>query len=549
MHVPIRGKKMPKKLRIVLAQLNLLVGDIAGNLQKHIQAAVTARDEMSADIIVFPELGLTGYPPEDLLLRKGFIDDANVALQQFIAEVKGIYSVISHPYRTPQGLFNACSLINNGSIAGRYAKHHLPNYGVFDECRYFIPCNEPCVVPINGIPTGLVICEDLWQPGPTQQAAAQGARIILSPNASPFEVDKQVKRMAVLSKRANDNHVAIVYVNNVGGQDELVFDGGSMVINEAGKLCQFAGFFNETLMPVDMDITPAQIHIESTPIILPSDEEKIYQALVLGVRDYSEKNHFPGVIVGVSGGIDSALTLTIAVDALGKDRVHAVMMPSRYTAEISNEDAINLVRNLGVKSETISIEPIYKRFLESLAASLAEKKPDITEENIQARCRAVILMALSNKYGNLVLTTGNRSEIAVGYCTLYGDMAGGFAVLKDVPKTLVYQLATYRNQRHPVIPKRTIDRPPTAELAPDQKDEDSLPPYSVLDKILECYLNQSQSIDEIVAVGFERAIVTKVVNLIHKNEYKRRQAAIGPRINHSSFGKDWRYPMTNGYKR
>lgn len=541
----MRENRMTKKLRIVLAQLNLMVGDINGNLEKHLQAATTARDKSSADIIVFPELSLTGYPPEDLLLRKAFITHAETALQKLMSEVRGIYCVVSHPLSTPQGLYNACSIIYNGEIIGQYSKQHLPNYGVFDEDRYFVSGDTPCVVSIKDIPVGLVICEDLWFPGPMRKAVEKGARLILSPNASPFEVNKHEQRLQILKDRVAENHVPIIYVNNVGGQDELVFDGGSMMVNEEGNLCEFAGFFNETLRTVDFDTnTPA----ESKSNVIPDKEERIYQALVLALRDYVNKNHISGVLVGVSGGIDSALVLTIAVDALGKDRVQATMMPSRYTADISNDDAKTLIDNLGVKSETISIEPVFNSFLASLAPTFAGKKPDVTEENIQARCRAIILMALSNKSGRLVLTTGNRSEIAVGYCTLYGDMAGGFGILKDVPKTLVYDLANYRNRLGAVIPQRTIERPPTAELAPNQKDEDSLPPYSLLDQILEAYLNQGLSIDEMVAQGFDANIVTKVVRLIGKNEYKRRQAAIGPHINHKSFGKDWRYPITNGFK-
>lgn len=538
---------MTQKLRVVMAQLNLKVGDITGNLEKHIRAAIKARDELNADVIVFPELSLTGYPPEDLLLRKNFIADAQSALQKLTADIKDIYCLVGHPTQSSKGLLNVCSLIYNGNMLGQYAKQHLPNYGVFDEKRYFVRGHGHCVVPIKDIYTGIVICEDLWTPGPTREAADHGARLILAPNASPFEIDKHEQRMMVLNKRIKHDPIPIIYVNHVSGQDELVFDGGSMALDEKGNLSQFAGFFNETLHPVDIDVH-ATPRIEPAKIQVAKKEERIYQALVLSVRDYIEKNGFPGVIVGLSGGIDSALTLTIAVDALGKDRVRAVMMPSRYTADISNIDAVELADKLGVATETISIEPAFDQFIKSLAPSFKDKKPDITEENIQARCRAVILMALSNKYGHLVLTTGNRSEIAVGYCTLYGDMAGGFAVLKDVPKTLVYELANYRNRLEHVIPERTIHRPPTAELAPDQKDEDSLPPYSVLDRILESYLNHGNSIDQIVKEGFDRDVVTKIVNLIRRSEYKRKQAAIGPHINHKSFGKDWRYPITNGFK-
>lgn len=539
---------MPKKLRIVLAQQNFTVGDIEGNLQKHIQCAARARDELSADIIVFPELALTGYPAEDLFLRPAFIQTEQRALQTLIAEIKGIHCLVSHTHFQGHQLHNACSMIYNGMVLGRYAKQHLPNYGVFDEDRYFTPGNAPCVIPVQGILVGIVVCEDLWVQGPTQQAALQGARLILSPNASPFEINKHEQRLDNLSKRAKLNQTPIFYVNNVGGQDELIFDGGSMVVNEEGNLAQFAGFFNETLLPIDIEISTAGTKITRSEPTLPSAEEKIYQALVLAVRDYVEKNHFKRVHLGLSGGIDSALTLAIAVDALGKERVHPIYMPSRFSTDISLEEAKKVAKNLGVTLETISIEPVYKSFLDTLTPHFAGKKPDVTEENIQARCRAVLLMGLSNKFHSLVLTTGNRSEMAVGYCTLYGDMAGGFAVLKDVPKTLVYQLAAHRNTVHPVIPQRTIERAPTAELATNQQDDDTLPPYSELDSILECYLDKSLGIDEIIAEGFKRETVLKIVGWIRKNEYKRRQSAIGPRIKQKSFGRDWRYPVTNGFE-
>lgn len=526
-----------------MAQINVTVGDIANNLEKHLQAAVTARDELKADVIVFPELGLTGYPPEDLLLRPDFLEKSDSALKTFIKTMTGIHCVVSHPLRHANGLYNACSLIYNGAVLGQYSKQHLPNYGVFDECRYFIPGTAPCVIPINGVDVGIVICEDLWQAGPTREAADHGARLILSPNASPFEVNKHEERVAILSKRAKVNRVAILYVNLVGGQDEITFDGGSMAFDDQGNMQQCAAFFNETLTPVDIELSTQDTKIEAIKFNLPSKEARVYQSLVLGLRDYIEKNKFPGVIVGLSGGIDSALTLAIAADALGKDKVQAVFMPSRYTADMSQEDAIIIAANLGVHCKTISIEPIYKSFLTTLTPA-----PGITEENIQSRCRAVILMALSNQSGHLVLTTGNRSELAVGYCTIYGDMAGGFAVLKDIPKTLVTALSHYRNTLNAVIPERTITRPPTAELAPNQKDEDSLPPYPILDAILEAYLDRSQGIEEIIAQGFDAEQVKKIIHLIHRSEYKRKQSALGPRINYKSFGKDWRYPVTSGYK-
>lgn len=536
---------MKKSLNIVPAQLNLVIGDINGNLEKHINAAIKARDELHADVIIFSELSLTGYPPEDLLFRPSFIEETQAALEKFIASVRGIYCLLSHPTQTNKGLLNACSLIFDGKIIAQYAKQSLPNYGVFDERRYFIPNHETCVASIHGIPTGIVICEDLWVTGPVKQAVEQGAKLILAPNASPFESDKHELRFSMLSERAKQNHVPIVYVNCIGGQDELVFDGGSMIVDADGHLAFLAPFFQENLSVVKVDLE--QLTEEKTPTVMP-EVERIYNALVLAVRDYINKNNMPGVLLGLSGGIDSALVLCIAVDAIGKERVKAIGMPSRHTSEISLHDAQEIADKLGVEYQLISIEPSYESFLTALAANFAGKKIDITEENLQARCRAVILMALSNKTGFMVLSTSNRSECAVGYSTLYGDMVGGFAVLKDVLKTMVYKLAKYRNSISHVIPDRTIERAPTAELAPNQKDEDSLPPYSLLDRILQLYLDQGHSIDVIAKLGFEREVVEKVANLIRKSEYKRRQAPIGPRINPRSFGKDWRYPITNKFR-
>ena len=540
---------MSKKLRVVMAQLNFLVGDIRGNLQQHIDAALTARDSLQADVIVFSELSLTGYPPEDLLLRQAFLEECNQALNEFKTSVTGIHCVVGHPYANSKGLYNSCSLLYNGTILARFNKKFLPNYGVFDEQRYFIPGEPQGAVLIHDIPISVIICEDLWFSAPAHEAAAKGARIILCPNASPFEINKDAQRKNILAKRARENLLPIMYVNQVGGQDDLIFDGGSMVVDSKGIICQQAPFFKTGLTPVDFVISSTEASVATTPITVPDENERVYNALVLSVQDYVRKNNFTGALIGVSGGIDSALTLAIAVDALGKDNVTAVIMPSRFTAQASLIDAAELVKNLQVKDETISIEPVFTSFLATLAPLFQDYQPDVTEENIQSRCRGVILMALSNKTGRIVLTCGNRSEMAVGYATLYGDMAGGFSVLKDIPKLLVYRLSSYRNQLGNVIPEAIIKRAPTAELAFDQRDEDTLPPYPILDKILELYLNQEQSIDRIVAQDFERATVEKIVRWIRMNEYKRKQAPVGPRIDHTAFGRDRRYPVTSGFKK
>ncbi len=540
---------MKNSFRIVLAQLNFTVGDVAGNLQKHIDAAITARDKLKAKMIIFSELSISGYPPEDLLLRKNFLDAVAVALKTLKEKVHGIYCLVGHPQRYHTQLFNAASLFYNGKRLICYFKQCLPNCGVFDECRYFTSGLKTSIFSLEGIPTGIIICEDLWKVHPLKAAAENGARLIACLNASPFEIDKHETRATLLAKRAKKHNLAILYVNQVGGQDELVFDGGSMAMSPEGKMAASSPFFEEALLPVEVQDEAGTVKIvHGMPLQLPSKIKRIYEALVLGLRDYIEKNNFPSVVLGLSGGIDSALTLAIAVDALSKERVHAVMMPSAFTAEISMEDSAKLIENLGVNSEIISIETIYQHFLQLLSSNFAGTKSGIAEENIQARCRAILLMAISNKHSHLLLTTGNRSELAVGYCTLYGDMAGGFAVLKDVPKTLVWQLAAYRNEVNSVIPQRIITRPPSAELAANQKDEDSLGAYENLDKILYAYLNQGKSAVDIIADGFDAIQVNNTIALIHRSEYKRRQAAIGTRINHQSFVKDWRYPISSGWK-
>ncbi len=546
---------MSKRVCVVIAQQNYLVGDISANATKIIKAALRARDEFQADVILFPELTLTGYPPEDLLLRPGLHRAVHQALESIQAQVTGIDIVVGFPAQTDAGLFNAAAVLRDGQRIATYHKCHLPNYNVFDEKRYFTAGNKPCVVDIAGVSMGLTICEDIWYSEPMRQAKQAGAQLILNLNASPFHRAKGLEREAELEKRVQEAGLPVVYANLVGGQDELVFDGASLVMTADGKVCQRAPVFETGLFPVVFAVeADGTIVPQPGQITEPDDElESVYKALVLGVRDYIEKNGFPGAIIGLSGGIDSALTLAITVDAIGAERVEAVMMPSRYTLDMSVEDAQEQATMLGVKYLVLPIEAPFNAFLDLLAAPFAGTEPDATEENIQARCRGVLLMALSNKNHKVVVTTGNKSEMSVGYATLYGDMAGGFAVLKDVPKTMVFRLAEFRNNSRkrisPAIPQRVIDRPPSAELAEDQKDTDSLPPYDVLDPILEMYIEQDRCAADIIAAGYDANTVQRVIGLVNRNEYKRRQASPGVRISQRAFGRDRRYPITSGYDR
>ncbi len=538
---------MGSRLRIALGQLNLLVGDVPGNAARMIAAAKRARDELKAHVVVFPELALTGYPPEDLLLRPDLSARVELALGGMLKEIPGIDVIVGYPKRQYGKLFNAASLLRDGKVAATYFKHRLPNYGVFDEKRYFAEGANPCVIDLQGVPTGITICEDVWEQGPVEQAVNAGAKLMINLNASPFHKNKGKERFDVVARRARANGVPIVYLNLVGGQDELVFDGDSFVVDGRGEMTQRVPAFVEGLYLVEVDTDGQVTPVAGTITPELSEEESVYTALVLGVRDYIGKNGFAGAVIGLSGGIDSALTLCLAVDAIGAPRVEVVMMPSRYSASMSLDDARAQAETLGVKHSIIPIEPMFESFLAALKEEFKGRKPDTTEENIQARIRGTLLMAISNKTRKMVLTTGNKSEMSVGYATLYGDMAGGFAAIKDVPKTLVYRLAEYRNKIKPVIPRRVFERPPSAELAPDQKDTDSLPPYSVLDPILERYVELDQSAQDIVAAGFDADTVVRVVRMVDRNEYKRRQAAPGVRITPRAFGRDRRYPITSGY--
>ncbi len=531
-------------LRVAVAQLNAVLGDLAGNVARIADFAERAK-ALGADVLLTPELALCGYPPEDLLLRPDFYRACDAALDELAARVEGITLVVGHPEEEAGRRYNAASVLEKGQRRALYRKVRLPNYEVFDEKRYFDAGETACVVTLKGVRCGLNICADVWEPGAADMARAAGAELLLVLNASPCHLGKHHERIDVVRQRVDTTAMPVVYANLVGGQDELVFDGGSFALDADGECRMRLPQFEESLGVVDYE---AGRLVSDTLVGDLSTEEEAYRALVLGVRDYIGKNGFPGVIIGLSGGIDSALTLAVAVDALGADKVRAVMMPSPYTAQMSLDDSRDMIARLGVRYDEIAIAPAMATYTAMLEPLFAGLPADTTEENVQARVRGNLLMALSNKTGALVLTTGNKSEMAVGYCTLYGDMAGGFAVIKDVFKTLVYRLANYRNTLSPVIPENIIVRPPSAELKPDQKDQDSLPPYEILDAIVQAYMEEDRSPREIIAAGLPEADVRRVVRLLRLAEYKRRQAPVGIRITSRGFGKDWRYPITNRYR-
>lgn len=533
-----------KLLRIAMAQLNIRVGDIHGNTEKMINAAVLARERDGADIVVMPELALVGYPPDDFLLRRGLPTAVKAALMHLTHNLVGITAIIGYPEYARGNIYNAAVVVRDGQRIAQYRKQCLPNYGVFDERRHFQQGRAACVFEHDGHKVGVTICEDLWQCGPIDQAAAAGASVVVNLNASPFQIDKQARREVLLSRLARANRVTICYVNSVGGEDELVFDGCSCAVNNNGRLIFRAPEFEIGVYSVDCcEMAENTLLIDE----LPSPEASVYDALVLAIRDYVENNGFPGVLIGLSGGIDSALTLALAVDALGGECVWAVSMPSRYSADISQTDAADQARRMGARFSTLSIEDGFSGLLDTLDTVFEGGQSDAAEENLQARVRGSLLMALSNKYGYLVLATGNKSEMAVGYTTLYGDMCGGFAPLKDVYKSWVYRLANFRNTRGQVIPARVIIRPPTAELRPGQLDTDSLPEYGVLDAIIRAYVEDDASIGQICHQGFDETVVRHVVSLIQRSEFKRRQAAPGPKITRRAFGRDRRYPITIVY--
>lgn len=539
------------RVRIAVAQLNLTVGDLKNNSAKILEVAHQS-ERNGAKILLTPELSLTSYPPEDLLLRPSFQHQSDLALLDLATALKNLnlHVVVGHPLQREGKLFNAASVLHQGKVVAVYCKHDLPNSEVFDEERYFTPDNRPAVFELEGIQFGLNICEDTWNAYAPEAAAGAGAKVLLVPNASPYHLGKHTIRQSVVAQRVKETGMAVVYANLVGGQDELVFDGASFAMDGKGKVALSMPQFKEHLGFLDAILKPGEpITLVNNEPLSPdlSIEAQVYEALTMGVRDYVNKNGFPSAIIGLSGGVDSALTLAVAADALGHERVRAVMMPSPYTADISLKDSREMIKRLGVQYDEISIENMMKDFNLALAPLFIGTRPDTTEENIQARIRGTLLMALSNKTGGIVLTTGNKSEMATGYCTLYGDMAGGFAVLKDIFKTMVYRLCHYRNGLGEVIPTRIITRPPSAELRPNQVDQDSLPPYEVLDAILAKYMEHNESVENIVSEGYKKEDVAKAVKLLRINEYKRRQAPVGIRVTHRAFGRDWRYPITSKF--
>ncbi|NNK32071.1 MAG: NAD+ synthase [Xanthomonadales bacterium] len=534
-------------IRIALAQFDFLVGDIPGNLEKSRELIGAARDA-GADLVLFPEMALTGYPPEDLLLRPGFLGQSRRALDLLAAEVNGIDVVMGHVWSEGDKRYNAVSWIRDGRVIGRYAKQHLPNYLVFDEERYFSEGGEPLVVELKGSRVAVIICEDAWESGPALQAREHGADLLLIPNASPYRDDKMEARLRMLAERHGETSLPMVYCNLTGGQDELVFDGRSLLVDGQGAVTARGPLCEEALLMAEFH--PDRSALEGAGWKAPPDQPlaEIYTVLQTGLRDYVRKNGFSDVVFGLSGGIDSSLTLALAVDAFGPERVHTVMMPSRHTSGLSIELAQEQAVALGVDHRCISIEPAFEALQTLLAPSFGDRAPDITEENLQARIRGDIVMALSNKFGWLPLATSNKSELAVGYCTIYGDMCGGFGPLLDCIKMRVYELSRYRNTLSLAIPEAVITRAPSAELRPDQSDQDSLPPYEVLDQVLIRYVEQDWSIAQLVEAGFEESMVRRVAGLVLMNEYKRRQAPPGVRITHRAFGRDRRYPITSGWR-
>lgn len=535
------------KITFALIQTNFWVGDIAGNVKKMHALAIDAKNR-GADIVVFPELSLVGYPPEDLLLRPTLGERVKDAMAK-LAEIDGIVTILGYPHIDQHGTFNSAAILQGGVQKGFYHKQCLPNYGIFDEVRYFKQGRNQVLFDYKGATIGLLICEDIWHEHPIKALKEQGADLVVVINASPFEIGKQAQRKALLEKQASTHQLPIVYVNTVGAQDDVVFDGGSLIVQADGQIAHEAPRFLNQLMMAQYDVPSKQFSSQAKAPLMLSEESEMYQALVVGLRDYVNRSGFKGVILGLSGGIDSALSLCIAVDALGSDRVYAVMMPYEYTSSISLEDAEAQAARLNVSYTVCPIHDAVAGLRSSLAPLFANSQPDVTEENLQARARGTILMALSNKFGHMVISTGNKSENAVGYATLYGDMVGGFDVLKDVYKTDVYRLANYRNRLEdtPVIPERVITRPPSAELRPDQKDQDSLPDYELLDNILRLYIEEDLGYKAIVAAGFEPSVVEKVLGMVDKAEYKRRQGAIGTKITKKSFGRERRYPLVNGW--